>query len=96
MPLKAVIVVVTATMPMMMPRVVRMPRALLATIAPSAISSAASSAAVVVAGQNFSDDPNVLVFIIVAALIGLVLLMPIGGELGKRVQVVSEEAPDAA
>ena len=54
------------------------------------------SAAVVVAGQNFSDDPNVLVFIIVAALIGLVLLMPIAGELGKRAQVVSEEAPDAA
>jgi BASS family bile acid:Na+ symporter len=48
------------------------------------------SAAVVVAGQNFSDDPNVLVFIIVAALIGLVLLMPIGGELGKRSQAASE------
>ena len=47
------------------------------------------SAAVVVAGQNFSDDPNVLVFIIVAALIGLVLLMPIGGELGKRAQVAA-------
>ncbi len=44
------------------------------------------SAAVVVAGQNFSDDPNVLVFIIVAGLIGLVILMPIGGELGKRAQ----------
>ena len=53
------------------------------------------SAAVVVAGQNFSDDPNVLVFIIVAALIGLVLLMPIGGELGKRAQVASEESPDS-
>jgi BASS family bile acid:Na+ symporter len=48
------------------------------------------SAAVVVAGQNFSDDPNVLVFIIVAGLIGLVLLMPIGGELGKRNQATSE------
>jgi BASS family bile acid:Na+ symporter len=44
------------------------------------------SAAVVVAGQNFSSDPDVLVFIIVTALIGLVLLMPIGGELGKRSQ----------
>jgi BASS family bile acid:Na+ symporter len=49
------------------------------------------SAAVVVAGQNFSDDPDVLVFIIVAALIGLVLLMPIGGELGKRSQAAGEE-----
>lgn len=54
------------------------------------------SAAVVVAGQNFSDDPNVLVFIIVAGLIGLVILMPIGGELGKRAQVAAgnEMMPD--
>ena len=50
-----------------------------------------TAAAVVVAGQNFSDDPDVLVFIIVAALIGLVLLMPIGGELGKRSQAAGEE-----
>lgn len=49
------------------------------------------SAAVVVAGQNFSDDPNVLVFIVVAGLIGLVLLMPIAGELGKRNQATSED-----
>jgi BASS family bile acid:Na+ symporter len=47
------------------------------------------SAALVVGGQNFGDDPNVLVFIIVAALIGLVLLMAIGGELGKRSQVAT-------
>jgi hypothetical protein len=32
-----------------------------------------------------------LVFITVAGLIGLVLLMPIGGELGKRSQATSEE-----
>lgn len=51
------------------------------------------SAAVVVAGQNFGHDPNVLVFIIVAALIGLVLLMPIGGELGKSAQAAGEESP---
>jgi hypothetical protein len=38
----------------------------------------------VVAGQNFSDDPNVLVMMLVAALLGLVLLMVIGGELGRR------------
>ena len=42
------------------------------------------SAALVVAGQNFSDDPNVLTMILVAGLVGLVLLMVIGGELGKR------------
>ena len=49
------------------------------------------SAALVVGGQNFGDDPNVLVFIIVAALIGLVLLMAIGGELGKRSQTAGED-----
>ena len=42
------------------------------------------SAAMVVAGQNFADDPNVLVMILVAGLLGLVLLMVIGGELGRR------------
>jgi len=42
------------------------------------------SAAIVVATQNFSDDPNVLTMILVAGLIGLVLLMVIGGEMGKR------------
>ena len=43
------------------------------------------SAALVVAGQNFADDPNVLVMILVAALLGLIMLMFVGGELGKRV-----------
>ena len=42
------------------------------------------SAALVVAGQNFADDPNVLSMILVAGLVGLVLLMFIGGELGRR------------
>ena len=42
------------------------------------------SAALVVAGQNFSDDPNVLTMILVAGLVGLVLLMVVGGEMGKR------------
>lgn len=42
------------------------------------------SAAMVVAAQNFSDKPNVLVTVIVAGIIGLLLLMPIAGELGKR------------
>jgi BASS family bile acid:Na+ symporter len=44
------------------------------------------SAALVVAAQNFGDDPNVLVMILVAGLVGLVLLMVVGGELGRRVQ----------
>ena len=48
------------------------------------------SAALIVAAQNFSDDPNVLVMILVAGLIGLVLLMVSAGELGRRVH---EEAP---
>jgi BASS family bile acid:Na+ symporter len=42
------------------------------------------SAAMVVGAQNFSDSPNVLITVIVGALIGLVLLMPIAAELGKR------------
>jgi predicted Na+-dependent transporter/heat shock protein HslJ len=41
------------------------------------------SAAFVVAAQNF-DDPNVLVMLMVVSLIGLVILMPLGAELGKR------------
>jgi predicted Na+-dependent transporter len=41
------------------------------------------SAALVVAGQNFTD-PDVLITLIVIAIIGLLILMPIGGELGKR------------
>ena len=46
------------------------------------------SAALVVAAQNFADDPNVLTMILVAGLVGFVLLMVVGGELGRR-----EEAP---
>jgi BASS family bile acid:Na+ symporter len=42
------------------------------------------SAAMVVAGQNFSDSPAVLTFIIVAGIVGLIVLLPGAGELGKR------------
>lgn len=49
------------------------------------------SAALVVAAQNFSDDPDVLAFIIAAALIGLVMLMVIAGELGKRMEAPGAE-----
>jgi hypothetical protein len=38
----------------------------------------------VVAGGNFADDPKVLTMILVGALLMLVILMPLAGELGKR------------
>jgi BASS family bile acid:Na+ symporter len=49
------------------------------------------SAALLVAGQNFSDDPNVLTMVMIVAVIGLTLLMFVGGEMGKRAQVVPDE-----
>jgi predicted Na+-dependent transporter len=42
------------------------------------------AAALVVGGQNFSDSPNVLVTVMVAGLVGLVMLLPIAAEFGKR------------
>jgi BASS family bile acid:Na+ symporter len=42
------------------------------------------SAALVVAAQNF--DPNVVTYLMVIAVIGLIILMPAAGELGKRMQ----------
>ena len=42
------------------------------------------SAAMVVGAQNFADSPDVLITVVVGALIGLVLLMPIGAEMGRR------------
>jgi BASS family bile acid:Na+ symporter len=42
------------------------------------------AAALIVAGQNFADDPNVLIMILIAGLLGLVVLMLVGGELGRR------------
>ena len=53
------------------------------------------SAAMVVGAQNFSDSPDVLITVVVGALIGLVLLMPIGAELGKRMPEKSTESSDA-
>jgi BASS family bile acid:Na+ symporter len=44
------------------------------------------SAALVVAGQNF--DLDVITYLMVIAVIGLVVLMPTAGELGKRMQKV--------
>ncbi|MFA9563605.1 MAG: bile acid:sodium symporter family protein [Acidimicrobiales bacterium] len=50
------------------------------------------SAALVVAGQNFSDNPAVLTFIIVAGIVGLILLLPGAGELGKRAEAATTAA----
>jgi BASS family bile acid:Na+ symporter len=41
------------------------------------------AAALVVANQNFTD-PDVLITLIVISIVGLFILMPIRGELGKR------------
>jgi BASS family bile acid:Na+ symporter len=43
------------------------------------------SAALVVGGQNFADTPGVVTFIIVAGIVGLIVLLPAAGELGRRV-----------
>lgn len=42
------------------------------------------AAAMVVASGNFADDPNVLTMILVGALLMLVILMPLAGEIGRR------------
>jgi hypothetical protein len=42
------------------------------------------SVALVVGAQSLSDNPNVLVTVALADLIGLALLLPIGAEQGKR------------
>jgi BASS family bile acid:Na+ symporter len=53
------------------------------------------SAAMVVGAMNFSESPNVLITVIAAALIGLVLLLPIGAELGKRSAATGSAHADA-
>ncbi|KKH50735.1 hypothetical protein EO93_12585 [Methanosarcina sp. 1.H.A.2.2] len=42
------------------------------------------AAAIVVATMNFSEDPNVLVMIVVYPLITMVLMTPLARELGRR------------
>ena len=49
------------------------------------------SAALVVAGQNFTD-PDVLVMVLTGALLMLVILMPLAGELGRRKAAVPSAA----
>lgn len=53
------------------------------------------SAAMVVGVQNFSDNPDVLATIIVGALVGLVVLLPVAGELGKRMASAGSSAGDS-
>ncbi len=48
------------------------------------------AAALVVAGQNF--DMDVVTYLMVISVIGLVILMPLAGELGKRAKGVAETA----
>jgi len=47
------------------------------------------AAAMLVAALNFSADPNVLVMVMLIGILGLILLMVVGGEMGKRVQASS-------
>jgi BASS family bile acid:Na+ symporter len=43
------------------------------------------AAAILVAGQNFSDQPNVLVMVMLVAILGVILLGFVAGEMGKRI-----------
>jgi BASS family bile acid:Na+ symporter len=43
------------------------------------------SAAFVVAAGNFADKPDVLIALMVMVIVDLVLLLPLAGEIGKRV-----------
>jgi BASS family bile acid:Na+ symporter len=54
------------------------------------------SAAMVVGAQNFTDSPDVISTIIVGALVGLVILLPIAGELGKRVTATDSSTKSAS
>lgn len=42
------------------------------------------SAAFIIAGGNFADQPNVLVYVAAAGLVGMFVLFPAAGEFGKR------------
>ncbi len=43
------------------------------------------SAPFVVAASNFSDRPDVLITLVVLTVVGLFIMLPLGGEIGKRV-----------
>lgn len=48
------------------------------------------AAALVVGGQNFSD-PNVIVMVVVVAIVGLLMLMPLAKYMAKFSQVTSAQ-----
>ena len=50
------------------------------------------AAAMVVGTMNFSEDPNVLVMVIVYSLITMIVMTPLAGELGKRAKAKAAEA----
>lgn len=50
------------------------------------------AAAMLVAAQNFGDEPNVLVMVMLIGILGLILLMLVGGEMGKRAQAPSADS----
>ena len=52
------------------------------------------SAALVVAAQNFSDSPEVITTVMVAALLGLAILLPLAGEIGKRAERAEASNPN--
>ena len=54
------------------------------------------AAAMLVAAQNFSDRPNVLVMVMLVAIFGLILLMVVGGEMGKRMPEAEADPAAAA
>ena len=50
------------------------------------------SAAFVVAAGNFASDPNVIITLIVMSVIDLFVMLPLGGEIGKRVAAAAGQA----
>ena len=48
------------------------------------------AAAMLVAAQNFADDANVLVMVMLIAILGLIMLMVVAGEMGRRIQANDE------
>jgi BASS family bile acid:Na+ symporter len=53
------------------------------------------AAALVVGGQNF-NDPKVIVMVVVVAIVGLLLLMPLARYLGKLSQLASNQGSNAS
>jgi BASS family bile acid:Na+ symporter len=54
------------------------------------------SAAMLVAAQNFVKDPNVLIMVMLVAILGLILLGVVAGEMGKRAGAAGEAKPAKA